>query len=305
MYLIFIVVSGGEHVDVMIGAVVADGKVESLIKILLKYQHTEDFRAVFAELPSLGFIRCASLIGHNNSQEMHDTIVKFRDGRVTLLVAPSVAEEGLDIRQNLSHVIFLRNARNSEETLRKEAIERTDLSLLKDTSRLILRDTVPLLLAFRYSILRPEFIMKKHEKSGGPIEYSCQLQLPCNAPFEELEGPMCSSLCLAEHACCLAVCLAACKKLHEMGEFTDMLLLDKGSGEEAEKSVQNDDGDTLPGTARHREFYPEGVAVILQVSVLHGFEVPSIYLYLIYNLLHVHVDMQTTMYVQFFTLQPV
>ena len=41
----------------------------------------------FAELPSLSFIRCASLIGHNNSQEMRtgqmqDTIAKFRDGRV-------------------------------------------------------------------------------------------------------------------------------------------------------------------------------------------------------------------------------
>ncbi|KAK8485903.1 hypothetical protein V6N13_028131 [Hibiscus sabdariffa] len=342
------VVSGGEHVDVIIGAAVADGKVtpkvQSLIKILLKYQHTEDFRAiifvervvaalvlpkVFAELPSLGFIRCASLIGHNNSQEMktgqmQDTIAKFRDGRVTLLVATSVAEEGLDIRQcnvvirfdlaktvlayiqsrgrarkpgsdyilmiereNLSHATFLRNARNSEETLRKEAITRTDLSHLKDTSRLVSVDRVQgtvyrvestgavvslnsavglvhfycsQLPSDRYSILRPEFIMKKHEKPGGPIEYSCKLQLPCNAPFEELEGPTCSSMRLAQQA----VCLAACKKLHEMGAFTDMLLPDKGSGEEAEKADQNDEGDPLPGTARHREFYPEGVADILQ-----------------------------------------
>ncbi|XP_022770647.1 endoribonuclease Dicer homolog 1-like isoform X3 [Durio zibethinus] len=342
------VVSGGEHVDVIIGAAVADGKVtpkvQSLIKILLKYQHTEDFRAiifvervvaalvlpkVFAELPSLSFIRCASLIGHNNSQEMRtgqmqDTIAKFRDGRVTLLVATSVAEEGLDIRQcnvvirfdlaktvlayiqsrgrarkpgsdyilmiergNLSHATFLRNARNSEETLRKEAIERTDLSHLKDTSRLITVDMVPgtvyqvestgaivslnsavglihfycsQLPSDRYSILRPDFIMKKHEKPGGPTEYSCKLQLPCNAPFEELEGPKFSSMHLAQQA----VCLAACKKLHEMGAFTDMLLPDKGSGEEAEKVEQNDEGDPLPGTARHREFYPEGVANILQ-----------------------------------------
>ena len=46
-------------------------------------------------------------------------------------------------RGNLSHATFLRNARNSEETLRKEAIERTDLSHLKDTSRLISVDMVP------------------------------------------------------------------------------------------------------------------------------------------------------------------
>lgn len=45
-----IVVSGGEHVDEVIGAAVADGKVtpkvQSLIKLLLKYQHTSDFRAI-------------------------------------------------------------------------------------------------------------------------------------------------------------------------------------------------------------------------------------------------------------------
>lgn len=44
------VVSVGEHVDEVIGAAVADGKVtprvQALIKILLKYQHTEDFRAI-------------------------------------------------------------------------------------------------------------------------------------------------------------------------------------------------------------------------------------------------------------------
>lgn len=43
-------VSVGEHVDEVIGAAVADGKVtprvQALIKILLKYQHTEDFRAI-------------------------------------------------------------------------------------------------------------------------------------------------------------------------------------------------------------------------------------------------------------------
>lgn len=46
-------------------------------------------------------------------------------------------------RGNLSHEAFLKNARNSEETLRREAIERTDLSHLKDSSRLISVDTHP------------------------------------------------------------------------------------------------------------------------------------------------------------------
>lgn len=50
LFFFDVVVSGGEHVDEIIGAAVADGKVtpkvQSLIKILLKYQETEDFRAI-------------------------------------------------------------------------------------------------------------------------------------------------------------------------------------------------------------------------------------------------------------------
>lgn len=242
----------------------------------------------------------------------------------------------------MSHEAFLRNARNSEETLRKEAIERTDISHLKGASKLIsgeaptdsvyqvestgavvsLNSAVGLIHFYcsqlpsdrwdyirtptekyilmigltgllshsRYSILRPEFIMKRHEKPGGPTEYSCRLQLPCNAPFEKLEGPVCSSMRLAQQVSVSfcsqltiltyqqlkvvlmqAVCLDACKKLHQMGAFTDMLLPDKGSGAELEKVEQDDEGDPIPGTSRHREFYPEGVADILKVSafVIH------------------------------------
>ena len=43
----------------------------------------------------------------------------------------------------MSHETFLRNARNSEETLRKEAIERTDLTHLKGSSKLASVDILP------------------------------------------------------------------------------------------------------------------------------------------------------------------
>lgn len=43
----------------------------------------------------------------------------------------------------MSHQAFLKNARDSEETLRREAIERTDLSHLKDSSRLLPVDPRP------------------------------------------------------------------------------------------------------------------------------------------------------------------
>ncbi|KAK6148498.1 hypothetical protein DH2020_019410 [Rehmannia glutinosa] len=333
------VVSGGEHVDVIIGAAVADGKVtpkvQSLIKILLKYQHTEDFRAiifvervvaalvlpkVFAELPSLSFVKSASLIGHNNSQEMRtsqmqDTIARFRDGRVTVLVATSVAEEGLDIRQcnvvirfdlaktvlayiqsrgrarkpgsdyilmvergNLSHVAFLKNARNSEETLRKEAIERTDISHLKDTCSINSGEAIA---GTVYQVESTGAVVSLNS-AVGLIHFYCS-QLPsdrCSLSLsltvlmriqffiQSSSWSVMRSLAVPPSIRASfnfpAVCLAACKKLHEMGAFTDMLLPDKGTGGEAEKVEQNDDGDPLPGTARHREFYPEGVADILQ-----------------------------------------
>lgn len=50
-----------------------------------------------------------------------------------------------------------------------------------------------------------------------------------------------------------------------MGAFTDMLLPDKGSGQDAEKADQDEEDEPVPGTARHREFYPEGVADVLKV----------------------------------------
>jgi endoribonuclease Dicer len=43
----------------------------------------------------------------------------------------------------MSHETFLRNCRNSEETLRKEAIERTDLTHLDGTPALNPIDTSP------------------------------------------------------------------------------------------------------------------------------------------------------------------
>lgn len=52
-----------------------------------------------------------------------------------------------------------------------------------------------------------------------------------------------------------------------MGAFTDMLLPDKGSDKDPEKADQDDEGEPVPGTARHREFYPEGVADVLKVNL--------------------------------------
>lgn len=54
--------------------------------------------------------------------------------------------------------------------------------------------------------------------------------------------------------------------MHEMGAFTDMLLSNKGSREEAAKLEGSEEGESLPGTSRHREYYPEGIADILKVK---------------------------------------
>uniref|UniRef100_A0A803NSH9 Endoribonuclease Dicer homolog 1 n=1 Tax=Cannabis sativa TaxID=3483 RepID=A0A803NSH9_CANSA len=225
-------VSGGEHVDVIIGAAVADGKVtpkvQSLIKVLLSYQHTDDFRAII-------FV-----------ERVVSALVL---PKVTLLVATSVAEEGLDIRQ-CNVVIRFDLAKTVLAYIQSRVVlESTgrlyiDVREVESTGAVVSLNSAVGLIHFycsqlpsdRYSILRPEFVMVRHEKPGGPTEYSCKLQLPCNAPFETLEGPICSSMRLAQQA----VCLAACKKLHEMGAFTDMLLPDKGSGEEKKRLTRGE-----------------------------------------------------------------
>lgn len=73
---------------------------------------------VFAELPSLSFVKCASLIGHNNSQEMRtyqmqDTIAKFRDGRVRFIscwCGSAISFRGVEIYSlNLTDVHICRS----------------------------------------------------------------------------------------------------------------------------------------------------------------------------------------------------
>jgi len=61
-----------------------------------------------------------------------------------------------------------------------------------------------------------------------------------------------------------------------MGAFTDMLLPDKGSGEEAAKVDGSEEGEPLPGTARHREYYPEGIAEILKVMDILKFSLSGV-----------------------------
>ena len=72
----------------------------------------------------------------------------------------------------------MRNARNSEETLRKEAIERTDLSHLKDTSRLISVDSVP---GTVYQVESTGAVVSLNS-SVGLIHFYCS-QLPSDRCF--------------------------------------------------------------------------------------------------------------------------
>lgn len=51
-------------------------------------------------------------------------------------------ENGVLTRGNTTHEAFLRNARNSEETLRREAIERTELSVTKEAALLASLESV-------------------------------------------------------------------------------------------------------------------------------------------------------------------
>jgi hypothetical protein len=101
-------------------------KVHALINILLEFKEEKDLFCgiVFCQLrimakvlclliknyPPLSFIRCEYLVGHGNKADGYknsssmnikhqkEVVSKFRSGRVNLLIATSVAEEGLDIK---------------------------------------------------------------------------------------------------------------------------------------------------------------------------------------------------------------
>ncbi|KAJ7535983.1 hypothetical protein O6H91_12G052400 [Diphasiastrum complanatum] len=94
-------------------------KVLLLVEELLRYREVQDVRCiifvervitsmVLAKLPSLfsdlSFFRCDHMTGVNaeqgvkNSRQQQQTIELFRSGKVNLLVATSVAEEGLDVQ---------------------------------------------------------------------------------------------------------------------------------------------------------------------------------------------------------------
>lgn len=49
--------------------------------------------------------------------------------------------------------------------------------------------------------------MNRHEGQGASSKYSCKLQLPCNAPLETIEGPVCTSIRGAQQVGFLGVIL--------------------------------------------------------------------------------------------------
>jgi endoribonuclease Dicer len=55
--------------------------------------------------------------------------------------------------------------------------------------------------------------MSQHDKDGGTAKYSCKLQLPCNAPIETVEGPLCSSIRGAQQVFLEPYCYGAIESL--------------------------------------------------------------------------------------------
>lgn len=105
--------------DEILGAAVADGKVtpkvQSLIKILLRYQHTDDFRAIiFVErvvvaqilpkvhnksLPGLGFFFQCSFLASCGSEKMsHDSVMLFSRGGFHLLLCRQESHQAKSMR---------------------------------------------------------------------------------------------------------------------------------------------------------------------------------------------------------------
>ncbi|KAI6679821.1 hypothetical protein NL676_033702, partial [Syzygium grande] len=181
-----------------------------------------------------------------------ETLESFRSGKVNLLFATDVVEEGIHVPNcsydNSQYIIMLERGNikqrdqlydiiRSERSMINTAINRdpfecnlkactleetgayfvdiTGASVSTDSSISLIYRYCEKLPHDKYFTPKPDF---QFLFSGGSCE--CTLTLPPNAAFQTLVGPLSRNSHLAKQQ----VCLEACKKLHQMGALDDRLL---------------------------------------------------------------------------------
>ncbi|KAM0865320.1 hypothetical protein ACQ4PT_043361 [Festuca glaucescens] len=116
----------------------------------------------------------------------------------------------------------------------------------------------------RYYMPKPSFEVSVEDGS-----YQCTLTLPPNAAFPRIVGPLCSTCNLAKQL----VSLEACKKLHQLGELNDHLVVPI-----IEEPMDNDIALTYgkfisgPGTTKRKELHGTTNILALSGSWVHESE---------------------------------
>ncbi|CAG8741190.1 35674_t:CDS:2 [Gigaspora margarita] len=254
-------------------------KVIQLINILKCFNHTDNFCGIVFverrhtanvlhllvnEIDELHFIRSGVLVGHGSHEEgdlqmkfkeQNKTISAFRDGKINLLIATNVAEEGLDIqpcnvvirfdffntlrayiqsrgrarRKDSKYIVMVENNNLKEYGLLREMKQaEKDMKdwcqmLPEDRALLSYESAISLIYYYcsklpgdNFCILRPDFKIER-ENGGG---FTCRLSLPNNAPIRLVSSEVSTSRSNAKKAAAFKACL----QLYEKKALNDHLL---------------------------------------------------------------------------------
>ncbi|CAG8634049.1 16813_t:CDS:2 [Funneliformis mosseae] len=220
--------------------------------VFVERRHTANvLHYLLEEIGTLDFIKSDVLVGHGSSEEgdlqmkfkkQNKTINSFRDGKINLLIATNVAEEGLDIqpcnvvirfdffntlrayiqsrgrarRKDSKYIVMVESGNLKEHGLLREMRKaESDMKACYESAVSLIGYYCSRLPADSYCMLQPDFTFTKEY-----VGYTCNLKLPNNAPIREVISEVCSSRSKAKKAAAFKACL----QLYEKKALDDHLL---------------------------------------------------------------------------------